>query len=90
MSSAERDRKRTQKRQNILRRYKERYGCSECRYKDHAAAIDFNHLDPSTKSFNLSDGNKLRKVSWQKVKEEARKCNLLCANCHRIHTYNER
>jgi MerR HTH family regulatory protein len=54
--------------------------CVLCGYDRCPAALGFHHLDPSTKSFNLS----LRGVtkSIDRIREEAAKCILLCANCH--------
>ncbi len=51
-------------------------------------AFQFHHKDPSEKKFQLSFGT----YSWDKIKEEARKCELWCANCHSINhatTYTE-
>lgn len=45
--------------------------CDECGYDNYIGALEFHHRDPHTK-----DGE-VRTV------EEARKCRLLCANCHR-------
>ena len=62
-------------------------GCVKCGYNAHPAALDFNHLDPSSKSFNVAHAiNSL--VSKSKLMEEIGKCEILCANCHRIHTYD--
>lgn len=60
--------------------------CSKCGWAPNApyeyAAMDFHHLDPSTKEKPLAD-------LWLAKKEvreaELAKCVLLCANCHRIH-----
>ena len=54
--------------------------CRLCGYSRCAAALQFHHLEPSRKSFHLS----LRGVtrSLEKLREEARKCVLLCATCH--------
>ena len=60
-------------------------GCAICGYKKHPAALHFNHIDPTKKVANVS---KLR--SWVKVKEEIRKCEVLCANCHAIKTVEEK
>lgn len=44
------------------------------------AAFDFHHRDPKTKSFNM--GVSMRSLS--SLMAEAKKCDLLCANCHRV------
>jgi hypothetical protein len=56
--------------------------CELCGYNKNIAAFDFHHKDPDTKNFEI-------KVQFLKYKnddeilEEAKKCMLLCANCHR-------
>ena len=54
--------------------------CRLCGYDRCMAALEFHHLDPSEKSFELS----LRGVtrSFEELRQEAAKCALLCANCH--------
>jgi predicted HNH restriction endonuclease len=62
--------------------------CVHCQQVFHPAAMDFHHLDPSTKEVKgrgIPAGN-----SWEKVQKELAKTILLCANCHRIHHYKER
>jgi hypothetical protein len=54
--------------------------CVECGYCACCAALQFHHLDPSTKSFALSHEGATRGLA--RAREEARKCVLLCANCH--------
>jgi len=54
--------------------------CQKCGYKKCLVALDFHHLDESTKDFNIS-GSHCRK--WETLKEELDKCILVCANCHR-------
>jgi hypothetical protein len=53
--------------------------CAVCGYDRHPRALEFHHLDPSTKAFGIGGGN-----SWSlaTAREEAAKCVLLCANCH--------
>ena len=53
--------------------------CARCGYDDHPAALQFHHLDPATKSFTLRDGDTR---ALARMREEASKCVLLCANCH--------
>ena len=54
--------------------------CRLCGYSRCLAALQFHHLDPSTKSFHLSLHGITRSLA--RVREEAQKCVLLCANCH--------
>ena len=54
--------------------------CLLCGYDRHPAALEFHHLDPSTKSFNLALRGVTRRID--ELRAEARKCVLLCANCH--------
>jgi hypothetical protein len=55
--------------------------CVKCGYKKCLSALSFHHIDPKTKSFELShNGNLLH--DWDIVVKEAMKCELLCLNCH--------
>lgn len=56
--------------------------CCICGFDAFQEALEFHHIDPSTKSFGLTDSNAVTKA-LEKQLEEARKCVLLCANCHR-------
>ena len=56
--------------------------CCICGFDAFQEALEFHHVDPSTKSFGLTDSNAVTKA-LEKQLEEARKCVLLCANCHR-------
>lgn len=56
--------------------------CCICGFDAFQEALEFHHIDPSTKSFGLTDSNAVTKA-LKKQLEEARKCVLLCANCHR-------
>ncbi|HLB66093.1 MAG TPA: HNH endonuclease signature motif containing protein [Candidatus Saccharimonadales bacterium] len=55
--------------------------CQICGYVKYQGALDFHHIDPSTKSFGIGLNGHSR--SWERVKEELDKCLLVCANCHR-------
>ena len=54
--------------------------CVLCGYARHSAALQFHHLDPATKSFGLGVRGITRSID--KLRAEAAKCVLLCANCH--------
>ena len=55
--------------------------CAYCGLVDDYVVYDFHHLNPSQKSFGISDSSTTR--SRQAYADEAKKCVLLCANCHR-------
>lgn len=58
--------------------------CSNCGYNKSYNALDFHHL--RDKEFSISE--KMR-YDIEILKEESKKCVLLCANCHREHHDNE-
>ena len=56
--------------------------CEICGYDKNIAALDFHHLNPEAKLFQL-DSRHLSNTTIVKLREEADKCILVCANCHR-------
>ena len=52
--------------------------CRICGYDRHPAALEFHHLDPAQKLHAVSR----RVLSLETLPMEARKCVLLCSNCH--------
>ena len=54
--------------------------CMLCGYSRYVGALQFHHVDPSAKSFSLSERGLAR--SLEKARAEVAKCVLLCANCH--------
>lgn len=69
-------------RRSLVTAAKER-PCTDCYGVFHPFVMDLDHVRGS-KSFNCS------KVSHSidRVLEEIAKCDVVCANCHRIRTYN--
>jgi len=51
--------------------------------------FEFDHIEPALKSFGISQGIRAGK-KWVEILEEIKKCRILCANCHKIHTANQR
>ena len=56
--------------------------CRRCGFDEHPAALHFHHVDPKTKSFNLSAAGVTRSIA--RARAEAQKCVLLCSNCHAL------
>lgn len=54
--------------------------CALCGYSRYLGALHFHHVDPATKRFGLGQGGWTRGIDA--LREEARKCVLLCSNCH--------
>jgi predicted HNH restriction endonuclease len=52
--------------------------CSVCSYDKCSSALQFHHIDPSEKEFEISESA----YSLENLIAEAKKCVLLCANCH--------
>lgn len=55
--------------------------CQRCGYDKCLDALEFHHLDASTKA--QSPSYVVMRWSWERAKVELEKCVLLCANCHR-------
>lgn len=59
-------------------------GCVDCGYRGHPAALEFDHLPGTVKV------NRLAVLSCSNAKAvihaEINKCEVVCANCHRIRT----
>jgi hypothetical protein len=54
--------------------------CLICGFAQYIGALQFHHVDPVTKTFSLGREGVTRSLA--KARQEARKCVLLCANCH--------
>jgi Homeodomain-like domain len=54
--------------------------CLACGYRRFVGALQFHHVDPSNKNFGLASDGFTRSI--EAARGEARKCVLLCANCH--------
>jgi len=60
--------------------------CKCCGLSFHPAAMDFHHRDPKEKDI---DPGLLMQRTQEVLFKELEKCDLLCANCHRILHYEE-
>ena len=81
------DREKLARRRRWLQKYKMEKGCEMCGYKEHPAALHFDHLDPATKVAPVAN---MMKRPIDILVAEIRKCRILCANCHAVHTITEK
>ena len=64
-----------------LNKYKQQRGCSRCKITD-ARVLDFHHKNDHNKLFAV--GGFRRSVGFDRIQQEVKKCDVICANCHRI------
>lgn len=72
--------------ENIIK-YLKAHPCVDCGEKN-PLVLEFDHRDPKTKDFEVSV--LISRTTWSRVFEEIEKCDVRCANCHRIKTAKER
>lgn len=72
-------------RYSILWRIKEEVGCKNCGYSENALALEFHHKNPNEKLYAVSSYG-AGQITWEEAKDELKKCEILCSNCHRIET----
>ena len=56
--------------------------CQKCGYDRNFSALEFHHRNPVSKLFQL-DLRSLSNRRWSVIVEEAKKCTLVCSNCHK-------
>lgn len=67
-----------------VRNIKRVSSCTDCGVKDWRL-LEFDHLPQHEKSFTISES--VRYHSIEQIDEEIKKCEVVCANCHRVRTY---
>ena len=68
----------------LLKEYKEKRPCMDCNQYYPSYVMDFDHRED--KALNVSNAP-ARGWSWERTLKEIDKCDLICANCHRIRTW---
>jgi hypothetical protein len=70
-----------------IRQYKQNLKCKQCDNNDFRV-LDFHH-NGDEKDFNVGDACRSG-YSFLRIKTEMDKCEVLCANCHRILHYERK
>jgi hypothetical protein len=58
----------------------------DCGEKFLPFVMHFDHRDPKTKIHSISQ---MHSCSLDTIKNEIAKCDIVCANCHAVRTYNQ-
>jgi len=61
--------------------------CLDCGGRFHPEAMHFDHLDPALKYMNIGV---MFSHSREHIEQEVAKCEIVCANCHAVRSYNRR
>jgi hypothetical protein len=62
--------------------------CADCGTQYPYYVMEFDHLDASSKEFNVSAG--VTSVSYERLLAEIAKCEVVCANCHAERTHQRK
>ena len=63
--------------------------CEKCGYDKCQASLEFHHLNPNEKEFNIGSYCSGNNVKVQAAFDKLEKCVLLCSNCHHEFHYLE-
>jgi hypothetical protein len=74
--------KTSENRVNLLEYFKTHH-CVVCD-ESNPIVLDFDHKDEKEKKYGIS--SMIYSYNWATILAEIEKCNVLCANCHRIRT----
>ena len=61
--------------------------CIDCGRRFPPYVMDFDHVR-GDKQFDISKAVATHGASEKRIEEEIKKCEIVCANCHRIRTHN--
>lgn len=76
--------KRSSKRK-FIQEQKTGVACMDCGHEYPHFVMDFDHRPDEEKLFEISKAAKSR--SLEEIQSEMKKCDLVCANCHRFRTW---
>jgi hypothetical protein len=62
--------------------------CQDCQQRYSPYSMEFDHRDPATKSQRVMA--MVGRSGMQRILAEVAKCDVVCANCHRMRTYRRR
>lgn len=79
--------RKTAGRREFVRRYKVEHGCADCGLRsEHSEIFDFDHRPGEAKVKGVAA--LITSGPQSALEAEMAKCDLVCANCHRIRTHH--
>jgi hypothetical protein len=87
LSSSETTMRRQRKLMSMVATLKLETGCADCGYATDPDALEFDHVRGAkigTVNYLVSSG------SLERLLDEIDKCEVVCANCHRLRSRNRR
>lgn len=72
---------------SFIRELKDNKECMDCKLTYPHYVLDFDHRPDEQKLVNISSIASRKNWTKDKVLAEIAKCDLVCANCHRIRTW---
>jgi hypothetical protein len=62
--------------------------CTDCGRCFRACTMDFDHRDPAEKRYTVT--RMIGRAGTARILAEVAKCDIVCANCHRLRTFDRR
>ena len=87
--SISRNRKNRKKQRDFVNTLKN-FPCVDCGNIYPPCVMDFDHRGEVEKTGNIGSLVSQAYFTIERLKKEIEKCDLVCANCHRIRTYNRK
>lgn len=84
-------RRNTQRVVAFIEKYKKERKCTDCGFPGvrFPFVLDFDHVRGQSKKFNVGSWRHAA-LSISAIEQEIAKCELVCANCHRIRTFSKK
>ena len=82
------ERRRTAMR-DVIKEAKEQ-PCCDCGLRYPSYVMDFDHRDGRQKRFNIGRDALSKLSTVEALRAEIDKCDVVCANCHRIRTHGQK
>ena len=81
--------RRVRRNRQMLRKAKS-VPCADCGQTFPFYVMDFDHRPGEVKAFALANVAGQTRISAERIQAEIAKCDVVCANCHRIRTWRRR